>query len=511
MNDKPRASLKINALSQWFALGLELAVGLTLTPFIVRDLGKEAYGVWMLLIGVFGYYGILGLGIDSAVMRFLAFNLARGEREEATSVLSSATIGLSVIGVVVACASFVLGDDLAVFLEVDQARRPEFTHLVQLLSCSVLGTFLASTAAAALKAREQFVPVNIIMGTASLVRAGVTIGLLSLGWGINGAALGMVAAITLRLVAMGAVALRNLDGVRISIRSCRWSTMRALLAFGLGGTLMVVGTKLRSSLDGVVISKTLDLGQVGVYAVAAAVLRYVNNMVAVSISVLAPRFTTLDAQGDREGLVALFVRSLGVAAELSLGICLVVVVVGGAFIDLWVGEGFAAATPVLWILVAGMAPAMVQNPGISLYYATNRHRTYAWINLAEGGFNVLLSIIFVRWFGLLGIAMGTTLPLLVNKLLVTPWYTCRILGIGQARYWRPTLPSLVATMISMAICRGFLWGPISGWPPLADLFGRAAAAGLVYLASHWAVSRGGWRQDVQLIAIVMSMVRKRLR
>jgi O-antigen/teichoic acid export membrane protein len=504
-----RVSLKINAVSQWFALVLELAVGLTLTPLIVRYLGKEGYGTWMLLVSVFGYYGILTLGIDSAVMRFLARHLARGERDEATSVLSTATVGLATVGVVIAAAALLFGDALAGFLEVDPGHREDFVRLVHVLSFATLGTFLSSIAAAALKAREYFVPVNLIMGAASLARAGVTIALLQMGWGLTGVATGMAAAILLRVLCMGTVALRRLEGVAISWRHVRWSTMRTLLAFGLGGTLLMVGAKLRFSLDGMVIAKTLDLAQVGVFAVAASVLRYVNSMVSVGISVLAPRFTTLDAEGDREGLVALFLRSIRVASEFSLGVCAVVATVGGAFITWWVGEGFEESVHVLWILVAGMAPVMLQNPGISLFYATDRHRTYAIINLVEGATNLGLSILLVRSLGLAGVALGTTIPLLVNKLLITPWYTTRILGIGQGRYWRPAAPSAIASVITVAVSRALWWTPLEGLPALADLVARSLATGAVYVAACWLVARTLRQGGVEILDIAVAVIRRR--
>ncbi len=64
-----KPSLLINALSSWAGLGVNIVVGLLLLPFVVAKLGQTGYGVWMLVGSIIGYYGLLDLGVSSAVSR----------------------------------------------------------------------------------------------------------------------------------------------------------------------------------------------------------------------------------------------------------------------------------------------------------------------------------------------------------------------------------------------------------------------------------------------------------
>ncbi len=42
-------------------------VAFFLTPFVVNSLGSTAYGIWVLLMSLTGYYGLLDLGVSAAL------------------------------------------------------------------------------------------------------------------------------------------------------------------------------------------------------------------------------------------------------------------------------------------------------------------------------------------------------------------------------------------------------------------------------------------------------------
>ena len=58
-----RPSLKINALSNWASLGVNIAIGFFLTPFIIRHLGKTGFGI-SAAEGESGAGEILSIGIQ---------------------------------------------------------------------------------------------------------------------------------------------------------------------------------------------------------------------------------------------------------------------------------------------------------------------------------------------------------------------------------------------------------------------------------------------------------------
>src|SRR5246127_4834432 len=64
-------SLK-NVTSSWAGLALNIAVGFFLSPFILHHLGDDAFGVWVLIFSLTGYYGLFDFGIRSSLIRYVS-------------------------------------------------------------------------------------------------------------------------------------------------------------------------------------------------------------------------------------------------------------------------------------------------------------------------------------------------------------------------------------------------------------------------------------------------------
>src|SRR5215471_8521694 len=87
-----------NVGSGWFSLGVNVLVGIFLSPFILHHLGDDAFGLWILIFSVTGYYGLFDLGIRSSIVRYVAKYSATGEQEELNRLINTALFSYSGIG-----------------------------------------------------------------------------------------------------------------------------------------------------------------------------------------------------------------------------------------------------------------------------------------------------------------------------------------------------------------------------------------------------------------------------
>ena len=58
---------------------------------MLRHLGEQNYGVWVLIGSAFAYSGVLGLGLSSAINRYIPVSLARGTEDDIRRVTSTGT------------------------------------------------------------------------------------------------------------------------------------------------------------------------------------------------------------------------------------------------------------------------------------------------------------------------------------------------------------------------------------------------------------------------------------
>src|ERR1700745_238147 len=87
-----------NVGSSWFALSLNILVGIFLSPYILHHLGDEAAGIWVLIFSITGYYGLFDLGIRSSIIRFVSKTKATHDAAGASRVISPSLFSYSCVG-----------------------------------------------------------------------------------------------------------------------------------------------------------------------------------------------------------------------------------------------------------------------------------------------------------------------------------------------------------------------------------------------------------------------------
>src|SRR5580692_1665821 len=89
-----------NIGSSWGALGTNVLIGVFLSPFILHRLGDAAFGIWVLIFSVTGYYGVFDLGIRSSVVRFVSKFSATKDIESLARVINTSLFAYAIIGAV---------------------------------------------------------------------------------------------------------------------------------------------------------------------------------------------------------------------------------------------------------------------------------------------------------------------------------------------------------------------------------------------------------------------------
>lgn len=433
------------------ALAITVILGFFLTPFVVHSLGRTGYGIWVLVGSFIGYYGLLNLGVSSAMTRYIARYSAQGDSKALNEVASTALTMFVVTGALGVLLSVVLAPVLADFFQVAEDQRAVFIRLLWMIGIATGIGFPSGVLGSLVTAREHFLAANILAITRELLRAGLTVLFLTLGWGLLGIGLAPLVSTVVGILSNIILARIFAGDVKLRLMHANLKTLGMLLLYGGVTTVIAIADIMRSNLDSFVIAKWIGLSSVGIYGIAAAILHYVVRLITTGTGVLTPRFAALEGKGDREQLQQLLAKALAISSFLSFGACMAAIVFGKQFILWWVGGEFAGAVPILWILATGSAFALAQSPSIAFMYAVNKHHFYAIATILEAIANLSLSIILAYRYGIVGVALGTLIPMLIVKIVVMPLYVSRIAGMTFRQYLMPMLPpAAVAISVFLA-------------------------------------------------------------
>lgn len=445
-------SLVINAASNWAALAVNIVISFFLTPFIIHYIGKSDYGIWTLVGSIVGYYGLLGLGVANAITPYTARYIGQKDWQALGKFVNTALTYFTCIGLIALIASFALASPFASFFNISPDRFASFQHTMWLMGLASAIGFPATVFMAVIRGHENYVAVNFVVILGALLRTSLTVWLLFKGFGLLGAALALVMSETFSLGA-NAILFRTLaKHVKMRFFSGNWQMLRILLLYGSTAIVIVISEMLRFQIDSAVIGKFLGMEAVAVYAIAATLMRLFCQVIRSAMQVLKPRFAVLYGSGQKEKLQQTLLHSTTVSSTFAFGGAAVLIVFGRQLIHLWVGMKFTDAAPVLSILVAALAFDMAQNPGINILYALDRIRLIAAIYLTEALMNVALSLLLVRHYGIIGVALGTAIPCFLVRIFVVPALVTRPSAVSLWSYYgRLMFPLFVAGLFVIMI------------------------------------------------------------
>jgi O-antigen/teichoic acid export membrane protein len=478
-------TLKAKALKNvgwnWLGAAANLIVGFFISPLILHKLGDEAFGAWVLIFSLTGYYGIFDFGIRSSIVKYVAEFQATGERARLNTIINTAFFTCSGVAIVL----FAVVGSASLFLGAVFHFSPGVEHTARALFLLVgfaaaLGLPL-SVFAGVLEGLQEFYVLNATQAAASVLRALLILLALHRGMGLLTAALITVA---LPLLSYGMYAWKVMRAVPFQLG---WSfldrcTFRRMFQYSVLSFLSIVAFRLRFQTDAVLIGAMLSSSAITYFSIGSKLLNYSFLLMAGLGQIFVPMSSQFDAAGDKERLRKLFVLGNQACALTVFPISAVLVVLGKPIIDVWVGSRYESSYVILLILLVPSILSHVQGGSRQILYGTGRHRVLAIVSLGEGIVNVVLSIAFIHYWGVVGDAFGTAIPLTLTSVFFLPPYLCRMLNVSLADFLREVY------LLPLGLCLPFVaalyftkhWVNPHNYLQLASTL---AAAGFVYAAS----------------------------
>jgi O-antigen/teichoic acid export membrane protein len=259
--------------------------------------------------------------------------------------------------------------------------------------------------------------------------------------------------------------------LRVEWRNASWSRARELVSFSFSVFFGIIGFQLRAYTDAIVIARVLGVAQVTPFTVASRLIEYSRRIIVAATSPLLPAFSELDGKGRQEEARVLFLRSTRLTVLLSIFVALILILHGKLLLRIWVGNEFISSYLLLVILVVGNFLAFVQRPARLLLIAAGHQRFLGLLALSDGLANLALSIFWARRYGLLGVALGTTVPLLVSTMIILSWYVLRVTAVSFGEHFRsalarPLLAGAIFAMIGYTVHQAL---PVQGLPSLLGI------------------------------------------
>lgn len=491
-----------NIAANWIGLAANVVASFFMAPFVVNQLGATYYGIWALVMQFTGYLYLLDFGVRDSVIKYTAKYRAQAKPAQLNRILSVAfllylpvTLGAALISAVAALA-------FPSWFEIDAGLQREVQIVVLLVGLTIAQSFLFNIFSGVLQGLQRFDIPNAIGLAFGAIRIAATIVVLKSGMGVVGLSVVQLAIALMNGVAEYgfATGLLRRAGmpfrfVRVQ-RKIRRALMRQMFGYSAYVFINNIGQKVILASSVMVVGAFLPVASVSFYAIATSLIDYLRSLVVITAQVFNPLASQYSAMRDRAGLQLIMVRGAKLAAVIGLPVTICYITLGRDFIHLWIGESFAAeAAEVLVVLAVAQLFSNPHYTLTSVLYGMSKHRSVAYLRVAEAACNLVLSIILVRKIGLVGAAIGCALPHIINTALVLPGIACRIVGVPLGRYLLSVygLPLLASVPFALASLLLREQWPATG---LAVFFLQVALLMLLYIPPVYLLVLGSEEREL---------------
>lgn len=398
-------NISANILSNiWSALLL-----LILTPFYIRFLGVECYGLIGFYASWIAILGILDTGISETAVREIAWISARPEeRGRIPTLLRSLEIvywGIVLaIGVGVLAWAWFFG---AEWFHAKDLPPDVLRDALMLMAVSMVAQVPSGLYIGGMMGLQRQVECSGLVAFFVTVRG---VGALLVLWqiypDIRAFFLWQIVASILQTGMMRWLLWRR---IRVAKLPCRFSleALHSVKGFTGGMILITALSIIMSQVDKLILSRMVSLEVFGFYMLAWVAASGLMRISTPLLQAFSPHFTELLSRGDKDALL----RQVSFASQLMSVLILPPAILLAFFsepiLHIWTGNPAiaAGASPLLVVMVAGMVLSACSYPALSILYSKKQLRPVIAVNLASLLVLLPLLVVAIAYFGAMGAAL----------------------------------------------------------------------------------------------------------
>jgi len=399
-----------NISTRYLAYVIDAAIGLVMLPFNLAHLGMAAYGLWMLTTSFTAYFAMLDLGYGGALVRFVAQYRARRDARALNEVLSTISVVYTSIGVVTYLAVLAIAFNMELISALTPDQRATSRTLLLIIGASVALRFAFGPYGGVIVGFQRYHLNNLTSIATSLTVASANVAVLLAGHGI----VALVAVTTgVRIAALLVYrmnAYRVFPGLEIDWRRFNRTRLREVSGFGVFMLLLDTAYKVNYSTDMVVIGAWLGAPAVALWAPAQRLSELILKLSNQLSEALFPIVVDCDASERAARLRMLFLHGTRLSLATVLPVAGGVALLAHPLLTAWIGPSFGSTTTVVQILAFVVIVRVASATSSVVLKGAGLHRRLTiLVGLMAAG-NLALSIALVRTHGLVGVAVGTAVP-----------------------------------------------------------------------------------------------------
>lgn len=486
-----RKYIVLNLSANMISFFINMGISFYLTPYIIRNIGSEAYAFYSFSSQITNYIAIITVALNSMLIRYISINFHRNKVEEANVYFSSSIIGNVVLSLLIGIISLFLIFNIEKYLNVPL----DLTKDVKTLFVFVLISFLSSTIFNAHNV-GTFIKNKLYLRSirdvqANLIKVIVLVILFTLFkptityQGVS------VFIASIFLTSFNVYYTKKLTPeLKFSIGYFNVRYLMILIKSGIWNSLNKLSSILFDGVDLLLANIYLNTVDMSYLAVAKTIPIMLKSLIFNIVTSFVPTLNELYAKNKKEELITEVQFSIKIMSFLVNVPLVGLIVFGKHFFKLWIGDGNEAIYHSLSIIsILPMLITSLMQPLSNINTITNKIKVPVLVSILTGILSVSLTVISLTFFdfGIYSIVIISSFFLTIKELCFTPIYVSKILEIKFRIIYTIVIKSLISMFvigISFVLINNLFsihsWGIFVTICAISGLLGYAMSAFIIF-------------------------------
>lgn len=383
--------LRAGVVMTYLNIGLGSLIPFIYTPIMLRLLGQSEYGLYSLANSVVGYLSLLSFGLGSTIVRYVAKYRAEGNKEQEEKVVGLFIVMYTLLAILVLAGGWIISCNVEPIFHrgLTDAEISKIAVLVRIMAFNTAISFPISVFGSIIMAHEKYIYRQAVNILSTIAAPCCNLIALYMGFGSIGLSL-VTTVLQFAMLPLNAVYCFKVLRIRPRFRGLPIQLIKELLQFSAFIFLGSVVDMLFWATDKVILGMLASTAVVAVYNIGTSFNTMMTNISTAFSGVLTPKVTVMVTKDATPGqLTELFIR-VGRLQYLIIALALSgFIVFGKQFIILWAGSDYENAYYMALVTLIPLAVPLIQNTGLSIVIAQNKHKFRSIVYLVIAVLNVI--------------------------------------------------------------------------------------------------------------------------
>jgi len=384
-----------------------LPIGLAIVPIIIKFIGVEGYGVWIMIQTLLTYSSVMDMGFSSAMTKYTAEYDGYGDHGKITQIFNTLFVVYVFLCLILFFIVFMCKGTIVTSLIRPIAIPKETVSFALMISISVFAlTMSFSVYPSFLNGIQRMDVTNKIDSISSIIKFVLSIVFLYPGWGIKGLALsGGISCIITSILYIYATK-RVAPYLTFNPFLFNLKTLKEIWGFSVYGAMSNVVAMIHLQLDKLIINYFLGVNSLALYDIAHRLVFFLWGLCGSFVAPVMPAISKIHASHGIEKSKEVFQTIFKYTSLIICPLFLFVAVFANTLIIAWLGNGYENAVSVLRILSLAYMINILCGPVTSVLTGVGSYKISFYGGVVASIATALFCPILSAKFGIAGCAIG---------------------------------------------------------------------------------------------------------